>query len=102
MNPKRRKLLFTAIFIVIGASAAAALALKAFQENLQSRVGLGRCGEHSDYSLFGVLVAQPASKLDPFGIPQTDHRRLDAAAAAFDAVRIYFLRRGTDHQRQSK
>lgn len=34
MNPRRRKLLITAIFIVIGVSAATLLGLKAFQENL--------------------------------------------------------------------
>ena len=34
MNPKRRKLLFTTIFIVSGAGIAAALALMAFQQNL--------------------------------------------------------------------
>jgi len=34
MNPKRRKVLFTIIFIVMGLGLATALALKAFQENL--------------------------------------------------------------------
>ena len=34
MNPRRRKLLFTALFIVFGVVAAAILGLKAFQENL--------------------------------------------------------------------
>lgn len=34
MNPRRRKLLITATFIVVGVSAATLLGLKAFQENL--------------------------------------------------------------------
>ncbi len=34
MNPKRKKLLMIAIFIVLGAGTATALMLKAFQENL--------------------------------------------------------------------
>jgi cytochrome c-type biogenesis protein CcmE len=34
MNPKRRKILFGIVFIVIGVGAATTLALKAFQENL--------------------------------------------------------------------
>ncbi len=34
MNPRRRKLLFTVIFIVLGAGTAKGLALMAFQENL--------------------------------------------------------------------
>lgn len=34
MNPKRRKVLFTIIFVVMGMGLAMALALKAFQENL--------------------------------------------------------------------
>ena len=34
MNPRRRKLLFSAVFIVIGMGIATFLALRAFQENL--------------------------------------------------------------------
>ena len=34
MNPKRRKLLLTAIFVVVGTGIAVGLALQAFQENL--------------------------------------------------------------------
>ena len=34
MNPRRRKLLFSAVFIVIGMAIATFLALRAFQENL--------------------------------------------------------------------
>ena len=34
MNPKRRKLLFSAIFIVLGTGITTGLAIKAFQENL--------------------------------------------------------------------
>ncbi|MGY8815672.1 MAG: cytochrome c maturation protein CcmE, partial [Gammaproteobacteria bacterium] len=34
MNPKRRKLLLTVVFILIGVGTATGLALKAFQGNL--------------------------------------------------------------------
>ena len=34
MNPRRRKLLITATFIVVGVTAATLLGLKAFKENL--------------------------------------------------------------------
>jgi len=62
MNPRRKKLLFTAIFIVIGASAATFLALKAFQENLlyfysPMQVKNGEAPDNRSFRIGGLVVA---------------------------------------------
>lgn len=62
MNPRRRKLLFTAIFIVIGAGAATALALMAFQQNLlyfysPLQVSNGEAPDNRAFRIGGLVVA---------------------------------------------
>ena len=69
MNPKRRKLLITTIFIVLGAGAAAAFALMAFQENLlyfysPLQVKHGEAPDNRPFRL-GGLVVHGSVKRDP-------------------------------------
>jgi cytochrome c-type biogenesis protein CcmE len=61
MNPKRRKLLIITIFIVLGAGAAAAFALMAFQENLlyfysPLQVAKGEAPVNRPFRLGGLVV----------------------------------------------
>jgi cytochrome c-type biogenesis protein CcmE len=62
MNPRRKKLLLTAVFIVIGTSAAAGLALMAFQENLlyfysPLQVKNGEAPDNRSFRVGGLVVA---------------------------------------------
>ncbi|TAJ94230.1 MAG: cytochrome c maturation protein CcmE [Gammaproteobacteria bacterium] len=72
MNPKRRKLLITTIFIVLGAGAAAAFALMAFQENLlyfysPLQVAKGEAPVSRPFRL-GGLVVHGSVKRDPHSL----------------------------------
>ena len=62
MNPKRRKLLFTAIFIVLGVGTATGLALKSFQENLlyfysPTQVRDGEAPDNRNFRVGGLVLA---------------------------------------------
>jgi len=62
MNPKRRKLLFTVIFIVTGMGLATALALKAFQQNLlyfysPAQVAKGEAPVNRPFRIGGLVLA---------------------------------------------
>ena len=62
MNPKRKKLLMVAIFIVLGAGTATALMLKAFQENLlyfysPLQVRNGEAPTNRSFRIGGLVVA---------------------------------------------
>ena len=61
MNPRRRKLLLTVIFIVLGVGAATGLALKAFQENLlyfysPSQIANGEAPDSRSFRIGGMVV----------------------------------------------
>ena len=61
MNPRRRKMLFSIIFIVLGVAAATALGLKAFQENLlyfysPSQIASGEAPEARSFRIGGMVV----------------------------------------------
>jgi cytochrome c-type biogenesis protein CcmE len=61
MNPRRRKLLLSVIFILIGVGAATGLALKAFQENLlyfysPSQIANGEAPESRLFRIGGMVV----------------------------------------------
>jgi len=61
MNPRRRKILFSVIFIIVGMAAATALALKAFQENLlyfysPSQVVAGEAPSSRNFRIGGLVV----------------------------------------------
>lgn len=67
MNPRRRKVLFTIIFIVIGAGAATALMLKAFQENLlyfysPTQVQNGEAPAKRSFRIGGLVVDQSVER----------------------------------------
>jgi cytochrome c-type biogenesis protein CcmE len=62
MNPKRKKLLFMTLFIVLGAGTATALMLKAFQENLlyfysPLQVKNGEAPVNRSFRIGGLVVA---------------------------------------------
>ena len=62
MNPKRRKLLFTVIFIVTGMGLATALALKAFQQDLlyfysPAQVAKGEAPVNRPFRIGGLVLA---------------------------------------------
>jgi len=62
MNPKRKKLLFMALFIVLGAGTATALMLKAFNENLlyfysPLQVKNGEAPLNRSFRIGGLVVA---------------------------------------------
>ena len=81
MNPKRRRLLFMAIFIVIGAGTATALMLKAFNENLlyfysPLQVENGEAPLNRSFRIGGLVVAgsvvrDPKSLLVKFDLTDT-------------------------------
>ncbi len=61
MNPRRRKLLITATFIVVGVTAATLLGLKAFQENLlyfysPSQIAAGEAPQTRSFRAGGLVV----------------------------------------------
>lgn len=61
MNPRRRKILFSVIFIVAGMGVATALALKAFQANLlyfysPSQVAAGEAPTERAFRIGGLVV----------------------------------------------
>ena len=61
MNPRRRKLLITATFIVIGVAAATLLGLKAFKENLlyfysPSQIAAGEAPQTRSFRAGGLVV----------------------------------------------
>ena len=69
MNPKRRKLLFTALFIVLGTGAAVGLVLMAFQQNLlyfysPLQVKKGEAPTSRSFRI-GGLVINGSVKRDP-------------------------------------
>ena len=69
MNPRRKKILFSVIFIVIGTGAATALVLKAFQENLlyfysPSQIVAGEAPESRLFRVGGMVVDGSVSR-DP-------------------------------------
>lgn len=69
MNPKRRKLLFTVVFIVAGMGIATALALKAFQENLlyfysPAQVAQGEAPANRPFRVGGLVKAGSVAR-DP-------------------------------------
>jgi cytochrome c-type biogenesis protein CcmE len=61
MNPRRRKMLFSIIFIVLGVAAATTLGLKAFQENLlyfysPSQIANGEAPDSRSFRIGGMVV----------------------------------------------
>ncbi len=69
MNPRRRKILLSVIFIIIGMAAATALALKAFQENLlyfysPSQVVAGEAPSSRNFRIGGLVVVNSVER-DP-------------------------------------
>ncbi len=69
MNPRRRKILFSVIFIITGMAAATALALKAFQENLlyfysPSQVVAGEAPSSRNFRIGGLVVVNSVER-DP-------------------------------------
>ena len=61
MNPRRRKLLVTATFIIVGVAAATLLGLKAFQENLlyfysPSQIAAGEAPQTRSFRAGGLVV----------------------------------------------
>ncbi len=61
MNPRRRNLLITATFIVVGVAAATLLGLKAFQENLlyfysPSQIAAGEAPQTRSFRAGGLVV----------------------------------------------
>ena len=69
MNPRRRKILFSVIFIIVGMAAATALALKAFQENLlyfysPSQVVAGEAPSSRNFRIGGLVVVNSVER-DP-------------------------------------
>ena len=61
MNPQRRKLVFTVVFIVAGMGIATALALKAFQQNLlyfysPAQVAKGEAPTNRPFRIGGLVV----------------------------------------------
>jgi cytochrome c-type biogenesis protein CcmE len=62
MNPKRRKLLLTVVFTLIGVGTATGLALKAFQENLlyfysPTQVKNGESPSNRNFRIGGLVLA---------------------------------------------
>lgn len=62
MNPKRKKILFTIIFTVIGVGIATGLALKAFQENLlyfysPTAISDGEAPSNRNFRVGGLVLA---------------------------------------------
>jgi cytochrome c-type biogenesis protein CcmE len=69
MNPRRRKMLFGIIFVVLGVAAATALGLKAFQENLlyfysPSQIVNGEAPVSRSFRIGGMVV-DGSVKRDP-------------------------------------
>jgi len=69
MNPRRRKMLFGIIFVVLGVAAATALGLKAFQENLlyfysPSQIANGEAPVSRLFRIGGMVV-DGSVKRDP-------------------------------------
>ena len=69
MNPKRRKLLFTAIFIVLGTGTAVGLVIAAFQQNLMyfyspMQVEKGEAPENRSFRVGGLVVVGSVNR-DP-------------------------------------
>ncbi len=62
MNPKRKKILFTIVFTVIGVGIATGLALKAFQENLlyfysPTQISDGEAPSNRNFRVGGLVLA---------------------------------------------
>ena len=69
MNPRRRKMLFGIVFVVLGVAAATALGLKAFQENLlyfysPSQIANGEAPVSRSFRIGGMVV-DGSVKRDP-------------------------------------
>ena len=69
MNPRRRKMLFGIIFIVLGVAVATTLGLKAFQENLlyfysPSQIANGEAPDARSFRIGGMVV-DGSVKRDP-------------------------------------
>jgi cytochrome c-type biogenesis protein CcmE len=61
MNPKRKKLLYTVVFIVVGVGVATGLALMAFQENLlyfysPTQIKDGEAPDNRNFRIGGLVV----------------------------------------------
>ena len=61
MTPRRKKRLFIVVFILLGISAATALALKAFNENMMffyspTEIKAGKAPQNHDFRLGGLVV----------------------------------------------
>jgi len=100
MNPKRRKLLFTAIFIVIGTGTAVGLVLAAFQQNLlyfysPLQVKDGEAPTSRNFRI-GGLVINGSVKRDPkslavqFGLTDT----VENITVTYDGVLPDLFREG--------
>ncbi|NKB36077.1 MAG: cytochrome c maturation protein CcmE [Gammaproteobacteria bacterium] len=83
MNPRRRKILFSVIFIVAGVGVATALVLKAFQENLlyfysPSQIASGEAPDSRLFRVGGMVVddsvvRDPNSLKVSFDLTDTAH-----------------------------
>jgi cytochrome c-type biogenesis protein CcmE len=81
MNPKRRKLLYTAIFIVLGTGTAVGLVLTAFQQNLlyfysPLQVKNGEAPTSRNFRIGGLVIngsvkRDPSSLIVEFGLTDT-------------------------------
>ena len=100
MNPKRRKLLFTVIFIVLGTGTAVGLVLAAFQQNLlyfysPLQVMNGEAPTSRNFRI-GGLVVNGSVKRDPnslavrFGLTDT----VDTITVTYDGVLPDLFREG--------
>ena len=100
MNPKRRKLLFIVIFIVLGTGTAVGLVLAAFQQNLlyfysPLQVKNGEAPTSRNFRI-GGLVVNGSVKRDPnsldvrFGLTDT----VDSITVTYDGVLPDLFREG--------
>jgi cytochrome c-type biogenesis protein CcmE len=100
MNPKRRKLLFTVIFIVLGTSTAVGLALMAFNENLlyfysPLQVKRGEAPDNRAFRLGGLVVTgtvdrDPDSLVVEFDVTDT----VEMMTIAYDGILPDLFREG--------
>lgn len=100
MNPKRKKLLFMTLFIVLGAGTATALMLKAFQENLlyfysPLQVKNGEAPVNRSFRIGGLVVAgsvkrDPNSLLIKFDLTDT----VENVTVTYDGILPDLFREG--------
>ncbi len=100
MNPRRRKLLITATFIVVGVSAATLLGLKAFKENLlyfysPSQIAAGEAPQTRSFRAGGLVVKgsvarDPESLIVEFVLTDT----IENITVVFDGILPDLFREG--------